>query len=138
MKRLMVIVAAVLAAGLFGLFCMSVLSIITAITVPNVAQSRWVSDHPALVAEPNLVAINTVNPPSALSDLYAFVVAMTIVLGLFGLSALLVLKKTLQGAGKSGGDESADIQALHRLGRGLESRMEALETILLERGRSAP
>ena len=59
---------------------------------------------------------------------------VAIVASVFTLGVLLGLKRLLHGPDARFGDGGGEIQALYQLGRGLESRMEALETILLERG----
>lgn len=56
-------------------------------------------------------------------------------MGAMIVGALWGLRRVLQRSDSGNGNESAIVQELYQLGRNLDARMEALETILLERDR---
>tara|TARA_R110001592_G_scaffold185506_1_gene429553 strand:+ start:845 stop:1309 length:465 start_codon:yes stop_codon:yes gene_type:complete len=154
MKRLIIGAAGLAIAGFFGLIALAILGMIAAIAIPNVEQSRHIAAvhaspesevihqqvlGSAYAREPvgaNLVLFDVIkgtglNP--ALTTLFVGTMFFVFILGTF-----VILWRLTRRTAPAEDADSQSVQELHRQAQHLAQRMEALETILLERSRPQP
>jgi hypothetical protein len=143
MKRLIVGAAALALAWFFVLFSIATLGVIAAIATPAFEQSHAIgvdTIHTDLAFHP-AVQHNSVAHTAVVHGTWASLAGLGIAalfLCTLALIALFGLKKLIHGSEPRQEQDGAVVQELFTLGKNLESRMETLETILLERGRPAP
>lgn len=152
MKGIVKLAVAIAALGLVGLLALSVLSMVVAIGAPaftHVVPGEEVYLAPSVaVQNVNNAVIDDVfyndipghgyAAPHVRHTSWAEVVVASAVLGviLFGLAiAALIALKMLRGRTPVAAPaDGAELSALHRQAQSLTQRLEALETLLLERG----
>lgn len=147
MKRLMVVIGAVVAAWFLVLICLSMLGIVAAIAMPNLQRSRAVAPTPDYVPGDGVtLQMNPAQPAASqivfdsikstgldpeLTMLIAGLGFLAVVGGAFSLAWRYTGRQV---AADDGGGQA--VQELHRQAQELTHRMETLETILLDRVRS--
>jgi hypothetical protein len=150
MKRLIMGAAALVAAWFFGLIALSVLGIIMAIAIPNLERSRHIGavhgpstvdvihhemvgitqPHDPVATQVVFDAIKSTGLNPELTALFVGAMFLLLFLGTFA-----ILWRLTRRASPRDDADSGTVQELYHLGKNLDKRMEALETILLERSR---